>query len=178
MEPLLQFLIAHAPAWVRSQRDRYRNGRPLSVSELTVLERFFSRDVIGSIRLTSVPVIENPPFYASLEAASIAVPLDFRRMTAITFDNAVLISRAESPTVDEWIPLLFHEAIHVVQYRELGIDRFVRTYVRGWAANGFHYSQIPLERDAYDLDARFRQAAHQSFDAVMETCKRLSADAD
>jgi hypothetical protein len=43
----------------------------------------------------------------------------------------------------------------VVQYRILGLDRFVSAYVDGWARNGFFYESIPLVRMAYELQGRF-----------------------
>jgi hypothetical protein len=50
--------------------------------------------------------------------------------------------------------LLFHELVHVEQYRKLGIPRFSELYVRGFL-NGGSYEAIPLEVNAYSLEDRF-----------------------
>lgn len=121
-----------------------------------------------------MPVIQNPPFYADLEQAGIDVPLDFRQMTGITFIDTIVVSEAAPIASSKWLPLLFHELIHVLQYQELGLYRFVQVYVRGWAAGGFRYEDIALERDAYELDAKFRSAPTQPFDALVAVRNRLS----
>ncbi|MFN2570846.1 MAG: hypothetical protein ABR537_04420 [Gemmatimonadales bacterium] len=80
-------------------------------------------------------------------------------MAAITFVDTIVVSERGPLPASEELPLLFHELVHVVQYDVLGLDEFVRRYVRGWVENGFQYSRIPLERSAYELDGRFRAGA-------------------
>ena len=96
--------------------------------------------------------------------------LDLTHASGITFVDTVLIKGDRPPGLS----LLFHEAVHVLQFQELGIDGFVRRYVSGWVANGFKYSSIPLERDAYELQARFDKAPHSPFDVLESVRKRLS----
>ena len=50
--------------------------------------------------------------------------------------------------------LLFHEFVHVEQYRRLGISRFAELYVRGFLGGG-GYDGIPLEVNAYSLGSPF-----------------------
>jgi hypothetical protein len=50
--------------------------------------------------------------------------------------------------------LLFHELVYLIQYRQLGIPAFANRYVNGFLAGG-GYNDLPLERCAYELDARF-----------------------
>ena len=94
-------------------------------------------------------------------------------MAAITFVDTILMSERRSPPANEQMPLLFHELVHVVQYERLGLDEFVTRYVRGWVANGFQYSGIPLERWAYELDARFRTGA-PAFSVAAEITRQLA----
>src|SRR6266576_6182962 len=77
-----------------------------------------------------------------------------------------LLPDAPEPTMG----LLFHEFVHVLQYRLLGVQEFARRYVDGWlAGKGFldrpdlRYVSIPLERQAYDLQARFAAAPDSAF---------------
>jgi hypothetical protein len=69
-------------------------------------------------------------------------------IAAITFDHVIAAREALVPQ------LLFHELVHVVQYRLLGVNRFARLYVRGFLSRGA-YSDIPLERCASALEQRF-----------------------
>ena len=50
---------------------------------------------------------------------------------AITFDDVVVFHDPLTPQ------LIFHEMVHVVQYRLLGIDEFARLYVRGYLHGGY-----------------------------------------
>jgi len=58
--------------------------------------------------------------------------------------------------------LLFHELVHVEQYRQLGVPRFSELYVRGFLTGG-GYEGIPLERNAYALGARFEANLQERF---------------
>jgi hypothetical protein len=50
--------------------------------------------------------------------------------------------------------LLFHELVHVVQYRLLGVSAFANLYVRGFLRGGSDHD-IPLECCAFELEHRF-----------------------
>lgn len=59
--------------------------------------------------------------------------------------------------------LLAHELVHVAQYRDLGVARFLTHYLRDLARARFRYSDaLPLEAPAYarGREARARLAAH------------------
>jgi hypothetical protein len=73
---------------------------------------------------------------------------DQSTMAAITFSDVVV---SHEPLSDG---LLFHELVHVEQYRQLGIPRFSELYVRAFLAGG-SYEGIPLEVNAYTLGGRF-----------------------
>jgi hypothetical protein len=75
----------------------------------------------------------------------------FSHMAAVTFQDVVV---SHEPFSDG---LLFHELVHVEQYRQLGISRFAALYVRGFLTGG-GYDGIPLESNAYLLGSRFAQA--------------------
>jgi hypothetical protein len=76
---------------------------------------------------------------------------NFSTMAAVTFYEVVV---SHEPFSDG---LLFHELVHVEQYRQLGITRFAELYVRGFLSGG-GYNGIPLEINAYDLGSRFERS--------------------
>jgi hypothetical protein len=86
---------------------------------------------------------------------------DFAHMAAITFVDTVV---SHEPFSDR---LLFHELVHVVQYEKLGLEGFAATYVRGFLSGG-SYDGIPLQINAYELDARFAKTADEPFSVEEE----------
>jgi hypothetical protein len=160
----LTWLASVASNWVNAQRDRYRPlGRSLIPHEIAVLKDFFDAAALTAVRIHTVSKIENPFFYAALPPSVTASLIDFTAMAGITFDNTIVIASGVLGTRAVAMRLLFHELVHVVQYRELGVDGFLGQYVLGWAKNGYQYSGIPLEREAYDMDARFTANPESSF---------------
>lgn len=91
------------------------------------------------------------PFQGALRACGFDFP-DPRLVTAITFDGVIA---ARHPLSDA---VLFHELVHVVQFRLLGVREFSRQYVDGFLKSG-SYEGISLEICAYGLEARFDLAA-------------------
>jgi hypothetical protein len=162
-DALVAFLIPNAQQWIASQRDAHRpHSIPLPAADAVLLQRYFRQATLGRSRIRRVPQIENPPFYKDLARAGIPMPLDFRQMTGITFDDTILIGDSYC-AAQPGISLLFHEMVHVAQYAFLGVDEFAIQYVKGWAQSGFDYIAIPLEREAYDLQGRFTEAPSVSF---------------
>jgi len=82
-------------------------------------------------------------------------------MGAITFSDVVV---SHEPFRNG---LLFHELVHVEQYRQLGISRFSELYVRGFL-NGGGYEAIPLEVNAYTLEGRFENNPPQQVSVIDE----------
>jgi hypothetical protein len=172
-DELVQFLVENGQLWVAAQREAFQSkSNPISEQDRTVLCHYFGHAVLQGSRLAWADEIANPDFYADLERAGQPIPLDFRLMTGITFVDTIVISRSQFEGPATWRPLLFHELIHVVQYRVLGLDRFVQEYLNGWARNGFFYESIPLERMAYELQGRFDRASG-GFSAESEVVRAL-----
>src|SRR5205085_5011574 len=69
---------------------------------------------------------------------------------------------------------LFHELVHVEQYRQLGIPRFSELYVGGFL-NGGSYEAIPLEVNAYTLGGRFESEPRRMF-SVEDEVGRWAAE--
>lgn len=81
---------------------------------------------------------------------------DFSEMAAITFVDTVV---SHDPFTNK---LLFRELVRVVQYEKLGLTEFAAKYVTGFLSGG-SYEAIPLEMNAYELDARFAGAPTRPF---------------
>jgi len=169
LEGILRLFLNEGPRWVRDQRSQHRPlGRALSVNEKTRLAPFFEERILDEARLRHVPVIQNPPFYAALSAPGVPIPLDFTLMSGITFDDTILLSEQCPVETASQLGLLFHELVHVVQFKRAGIEGFVERYVLGWAENDFTYERIPLEAQAYALGARFSADPSSGFSVHAE----------
>jgi hypothetical protein len=79
----------------------------------------------------------------------------------------MLLHRATALAMDG---LLFHELVHVEQYRQLGIPRFWELYVRGFLSGG-GCEGIPLEVGAYELGRRFETGPRQRFSVAEEVAR-------
>ena len=75
---------------------------------------------------------------------------------AVTFADCVVAHVSFTPS------LLFHEPVHVEQYRQLGVPRFAELYVKGFLSGG-GYMGIPLERNAYALGDLYERDSTQPF---------------
>jgi hypothetical protein len=141
--------LAHAVAeYIHAQRAHYHpRAVPLQFGE--VWSRFFPAADLERMRVLQPGKerVPNPPFYQDLEKMGFKGLPNFNKMAAITFDDVVVFHDPLSPQ------LIFHELVHLVQYRLLGIEAFARLYVLGYLHGG--YDGTPLEVCAYQLDGRF-----------------------
>jgi hypothetical protein len=99
------------------------------------------------------------------------------------FLEVVLSDGAELERVETMVPvhgaltppLVFHEFVHVEQYRQLGVDRFAELYVKGFLERGC-YEAIPLEVSAYGLEGSFRKVPNRGFSVEQEVAEWLHRD--
>jgi len=143
-------LVSNVAEFIEEQRRVHAGtSRSLSGAERKQFIVHFPLEVLDGVRLARVKHLQNPPFYTELEGLGFQNLPQFRRMAAVTFVDVIVAQ-------DEFTSsLLFHELVHVVQYKELGVQRFAELYVRGFLETG-EYLSIPLERVAYHLEGLFR----------------------
>ena len=170
----IEWVIQQVAAYIEQQRQTYAYRTvPLNQSQTTTMQPFFPNSTLNSARVTVLvgDRVGNPPFYGELlkmgfEAGSLP---DFGGMAAITFVDTVVSHVAFTDR------LLFHELVHVAQYAKLGLREFAAKYVTGFL-NGGSYEAIPLERNAYELDARFAGAPTKAFSVADEVQKWIEAN--
>ena len=171
LESFLPSIATKVQGWIEEQRARHiGDARPLTDAENERLAGYFLDAALVAARVKAVDRIENPLFLEGLlkQAAffGIRVQFDFNGVSGITFVDCILV-KEKDPSAD----LLFHEMVHVEQYRQLGIEKFVRAYVRGMVERGMVYERIPLETIAAAMTSRF--AAGEKFGATEELAKWL-----
>lgn len=173
MPVLSDVMVAHLSKlvanYITTQRDRYATSAfPLSCSQKTAMAGYFTPELLEQTRLLVLHQerIANPDFYPMLRSMGFDDLPDQSTMTAISFDNCIV---SHGPCSDS---LLFHELVHVEQYRQLGVSRFADLYLRGFL-NGGGYLEIPLEQMAYALGERYENS-NQFFSVAEEVGRRIA----
>jgi hypothetical protein len=158
--------------YITAQQERFSpQAAPLAAAQRAAMAGCFLPRVLDAAQVLVLAGIrvENPPFYPMLAGMGFSDLPDFSKMAATTFCDVVV---SHVPFTDA---LLFHELVHVEQYRQLGIPRFSELYVRGFLSGG-GYDGIPLEVNAYDLGRRFKAAPHQRFSVADEVARWVRED--
>lgn len=141
----------------------------LSAQQRATLEPFFARQILDTVRVLVLrgEHVPNPEFYPMLRNLGFKNLPDQSTIAAITFCDVVVSHEPFSHG------LLFHELVHVEQYRQVGVPRFSELYVRGFL-NGGSYEAIPLEVNAYSLEDRFRRDPRRVFSVQAEVAQWLA----
>jgi hypothetical protein len=151
--------------YITAQREEYApRAVSLSAQQRDAVAGFFSEQILDGTRLLVLPTgerVANPDSYPMLRGMGFENLPDQSGMGAITFCDVVVSHEPFSNG------LLFHELVHVEQYRQLGIPQFSELYVHGFL-NGGSYEAIPLEVNAYTLGGRFENNPPQQFSVIDE----------
>ena len=157
--------------YITTQREKYApRAIPLSAPQKAKMAGFFSPELLdnGRLLVLSGERVANPDFYPMLRGLGFDNLPDQSAMGAITFADTVV---SHGPFTDG---LLFHELVHVEQYRQLGIPDFSGLYVRGFLSGG-GYDGIPLERNAYMLGERYEKDPARRFSVADEVAGWIAA---
>src|SRR5262249_1210646 len=111
------------------------------------LPNYFTPTTLESAKVVLVDQLPRPP----LSSWGLTRFADFERgdFSGITFLDTFFLKRDQSKNET----IHFHELIHVIQWRILGPEQFLRSYADG--LERFGYRDSPLEAMAYDAETRF-----------------------
>ena len=150
---LARLLAIPVAAYIRRQRNRLNEqATPIPETAKLAMAPYFPIDLLNRVRILErdpLP-IPNLPFTNLIRTIGLDYP-NLSLTAAITLDH-LIVTRAQMP-----LNLLFHELVHVVQYRQLGVPKFARLYVRGLLIHRA-YEKIPLEACAFELESRHKRA--------------------
>lgn len=157
-------------AWVGARRDRYRrSSEPLDLVAHAALVPYFDAALLARVEVAHVRTIG-----AALPRRFWARGmLDLSTVRAMAFIDTIVVARANARAGDDATSLLFHELVHVVQFRVLGTAGFVRAYLGGWLDAGRSYRDNPLEVMAYSMQQRFDDERGSPFDVEPAICAAL-----
>ena len=163
---LVSQIAGAVEGYIVASRKKYAvNAVPLTPAQKHAMQPFFTRQILEQVRVAVLngSRVEDPPFYAMAKMMGIRNLLSFSEVAAVTFVDVVVSHEPFSDT------LLFHELVHVVQYAQMGSEDFALRYVQGFLKSG-SYDDIPLERNAYELEERFN-SRNGTFSVVDEVRK-------
>jgi hypothetical protein len=163
--PMLSWMTARYIAYHRNRL--WPLARTLDDRIQMQLSSFFPQAALAETRVVQA-VLPDPAFYPLVRNLGFQGLLEMSSIGAITLMDVV----AYPQQLD--LGTLFHELVHVVQYRVLGLKRFSELYVKGFLLRG-GYARIPLEQQAYELGARFDESPGIAFSVEEEVIRRHEA---
>jgi hypothetical protein len=155
--------------WLQNTLARHQaSAEPVASRAFPRLPNYFSSKTLESAKVALVDQLPRPP----LSSWGLTRFVDFERgnFNGITYLNTFFLKRDQSKNE----AIHFHELIHVIQWRLLGPEQFLRLYADG--LERFGYRGSPLETMAYDAEARFAGSTAK-FDAeklVAESLARIT----
>ena len=144
-------------------RAHSANARTVTSRGFPRLPLYFTADTLASAKVVLADQLPLPP----LSSWGLTCFADFERGTfdGVTYMNFIFIKRNEQRNE----AIHFHELIHVVQWRILGPEQFIRLYAEG--LERFGYRDSPLEVMAYDAEVEF--TANDVFNAEKMVAHKL-----
>jgi len=153
-------------AYIAEQQAAFgKKAQMIAPEHREQLEGFFPADILSAVKVTRGRAPE-PGFYTLARMMGIRNVPSFSDMAGITFQDVVVHVEPLS------VQLLFHELVHAVQYKHLGLDGFASRYVRGFLSGG-SYEEIPLEKQAYELEGRFAANSAAAFSVEDDVKQRI-----
>jgi hypothetical protein len=136
--------------WITSTLGQY-NSESKSILEFHFhrLPLYYSEAVLSSAKVVAVDRVLVPPL--SMLGLTQFKNFENGNYTGITFIDTYFLIRNQISNES----LHFHELVHIIQWKHLGIDKFLMVYGMGLLQNG--YSNSPLELMAYRHQKLFEQ---------------------
>jgi hypothetical protein len=152
-------------AWIQKTLDFYeKNAKPVASMHFVRLPLYFDPSLLQTAKFIAIDRLPMPPLSAmGLSRFAVFEQGDFN---GITYLDRYFIKQA----VETQEAVHFHELIHVIQWRLLGPEGFLRAYANG--LEEFGYESSPLEKMAYDAEASFKRS-FAIFDAEKFVAERL-----
>jgi hypothetical protein len=144
-------MISGVAAYMRQERNLYFPASELlAPAWRTAVQPYFSKTLLDTVRTVILKGarIPPPPFYSEAVALSSGHFPDFVHLASVTYLDIIVFHDEIAPRS------LFHGLVHAAQMALLGMDRYTDLYVRGFVKSR-SWMAIPLEAQAYQLDARF-----------------------
>ena len=150
LRPFAPLFARAAARYIDDNAAHYRPvARKLTIREFDAMSWFFPADTLHRARISAANMRLKPP---KIQRIATRLGMDALvqpgAMAAITFNNVIVHYEPLG------LRLLFHELVHVEQYKQMKLEGFAKHYVSGFLRSG-KYESIPLEMHAFQLEERF-----------------------
>jgi hypothetical protein len=122
-------------------------ARPVADFGFVRLGLFFSPELLASAKVVIVNRMPVPPL-AAIELPEFCA-FGNRDYSGITFNDTYFLQTSQATNESAH----FHELVHVIQWAQLGVERFLSAYAASLEENG--YWNNPMEAMAYELQDHF-----------------------
>src|SRR5262245_17928135 len=157
-------------AWLRQTiADHEKSAKPVASRGFKRLPQYFAGELLTTTKVVVVNRLPIPP----LSSMGLQRFREFERgdYDGITYLDTIFLKGTHISDEE----LYFHELIHVIQWRLVGPEQFLRLYADG--LERFGYQDTPLEKMAYRAQNEFSRS-QRTFDAqslVVRELRQLSA---
>ena len=134
-------------SWVNETNRHFTPARRPCTDFTELFAGYFSEHFLARSYYVETSEVPLPP--RELVGQWALEDLAGRTLEGLTLDDTYYLT----PSAANNLRIHFHELVHVAQWQHLGPDRFIARYLEELTVHG--YDRMPLERMAYDLDARF-----------------------
>src|SRR6266849_9171409 len=157
-------MIAKVVAYFRQERALYhRAGEPLAPVWKSSMQDHFSKSLLDTVKTITLggARIPPPPFYSEAVAMSGGHFPDFVHLASVTYIDVIVFNDAILSRT------LFHGLVHAQQIAALVLETYVAFYLRGFLKTR-SWINIPLEAQAFQLEARFSRTPPEVFSVEEE----------
>ncbi len=137
--------------WIEELLEKHKN-ETVNVNSLgfSNIAKHFPSDLLEQAKVVTVSKVPFPPI------GQMGLP-ELSEMERMPLDGITYMDTFFVHHLYQTESLYFHELVHVVQWKRLGVDNFLFAY--GIGLLQFGYKNSPLERMAYNLQGAFTQNA-------------------
>ena len=168
--------LESAMEWIANLREELRpRGRSLDPLEHHSLQPFAETNVLHGIRVVEMDDLTeiNDSVFDSYFSKSVR-PIELNKIVGLTLVDTICLARNRIDNDAHRLAILFQETVHVYQFKQFGVRGFVHAYLEGWEKNGQSHEDIPLERKAALLRARFERNKSDHFSIERELIDEIS----
>ena len=157
-------MISAIQQWIAELLIHYKDQRIRCSSLPNTVTCFFPEEFLQHAYFVATQDIPKPTIAADIPGAA-----DFLALPAqgITYQNTYFLHPNAS------ISTHIHELVHVAQWKLLGPQGFIQSYIQG--VQDYGYRDSPLEKMAYTIQGEFESAC-SAFDIVARVKQELALE--
>lgn len=144
-------VLPMAIGWLNNTLNYYRpQAKPLNDFGFKRIPGYFSKEILDAARVVVVDRVPNMPLYSEWGIIELK-DFENNKYQGETYVDTLFI---QAGYISE--PLFFHELVHLIQWKQMGIENFLIAY--GLEQIKYGYPKGPLEGMAYGFEAAFKES--------------------